>query len=333
MSDDRSPESLIEAQLCQVCGHHLGADHIGQRASRGVGQNNHCTNCDACDVEERDRPPGTGDPAEVPDFVTTESPATPAPIAPCGCTNVSSCGKSRRWHKVQASNQRAYFAMLAATMPDVDAEDVLRENTGFGRDIPANLGPAVPPDVAGPAEAHEIMQRVTGQPDYITPAEVAEHVTRDIRAQLAGARLPVRPEPGNLVDAFRRGFQRGHQPPTIGPREIKTSYRLLSDAEAAMQFAIGQHLTAKARRTEQSLTRSLEAMGLPAGDAVVFELRTVGDVPVTVNVLMAQRFFDAFPELTSLVGEAMKALADTVALAVLTLQADVDPDTGEVPRV
>jgi hypothetical protein len=245
----------------------------------------------------------------VPDFVTTESPATPAPIAPCGCTNVSSCGKSRRWHKVQASNQRAYFAMLAATMPDVDAEGILRESTGFGRDIPANLGPAVPPDVAGPAEAHEIMQRVTGQPggNWPTAAERAEK----LREQLVNARLFVRPSAG----------------------EIKASDRMLADADNAVSFAIRQHLLAEAKRTEQSLTESLQALGLPAGDAASLELRTAGDVPVAVNVIVAKGLLDGWPELVSKIGDAMKRLAEDIAAAVRAAKATTDQVTGERTEV
>jgi hypothetical protein len=47
----------IETQPCQVCGHHLGADHLGQQQGRAIGTSDRCSNCDACDIEERN--PGT----------------------------------------------------------------------------------------------------------------------------------------------------------------------------------------------------------------------------------------------------------------------------------
>lgn len=386
MSDDydpngfRAPEPLAETQLCQVCGHHLGADHIGQHAaaSRAVGMSNGCTNCDACDAEERTpstlaamgiadaesawREADHGDPEcrncgpfgacdqhddpqaeftrdgeEIERTVSTEvansfpepatattehdcdaeschsqaescggccmclggcvhdgprpgiapaeaeqavreaaplpivgaaqicessrvereadasteyvgvalhgplrltkvddngqptgesmliadaavsidlaprgrqagkssaePPAVPAPLAPCGCTNVSSCGRSRHWHKVQASNQRAYFEMLRQSAgSDEAAERALIKATGFGRDIPANLGPAVQsvgepdrPAAFGsvtPSVAHEIMQRVTGQAQYMGAAELAARTAQAMRDSLATVRLP-----------------------------------------------------------------------------------------------------------------------------------------------
>lgn len=73
--NDGGCESLIEMQLCQVCGHHEGSTHDGRPIST---DNLTCQNCTECRVE-------TG--------------ARPAVLRPCGCTNVTKCrvhGRPRR---------------------------------------------------------------------------------------------------------------------------------------------------------------------------------------------------------------------------------------------
>jgi hypothetical protein len=282
----------------------------------------------------------TGDPAEVPDTLTTEQGAAdcrrcgpfgpcdvhmPPPHdcdaeschgisdtnGPCGgcCSCLGGCVYDGPEHPLPADYRREQLRQMTR-----DAEPYADRVDVFG-----------PPrtETPSPAEAHKIMQQVTGNPTPITPGEVAEHVTREIRDQLAGARLPVPPFPG-AAEALRARLR---ERPLFRPPVFAAS----EEAQAALSHAIEQHRQTEARRTELSLSASLKAMGVQAGDAVVLDLRTTGDVPVTVTMLMEQRHFDRFPELTALVGEAMKALADTVQIAVLTLQAQVD-ENGEMPR-
>jgi hypothetical protein len=174
-----------------------------------------------------------------------------------------------------------------------------------------------------PAEAHEIMQRVTGNPkggQYMGAAELSARYAEGMRQALAGARLPVPPFPG-VAEALRARLR---ERPLFPPPMFVAG----EETQAMLDDAIKQHVAAEARRTESSMSASLASMDLAAADAVVLDLRTNGDVPVTVTVLMEQRHFDQFPELTSLVGEAMQALTDAVRVAVLTMRSLVD-ENGE----
>lgn len=90
-------------------------------------------------------------------FVYPRNPAMPAPIAPCGCTNVTKC----RAH--------GYPTQLTAGVCR-DCGHALSEHRGKPKPRPSSTAcrncNACDRELADvdPADAHEIMQRVTGQP-------------------------------------------------------------------------------------------------------------------------------------------------------------------------
>jgi len=122
--DDGNCEALVEAQLCQTCGHHIGSAHDG----------------------------------------------TPARDSSVLCSNCTDCAEVRTELLTQ---------MTQDAEPYADQADI--------------FGPPREGGGCSPAEAHEIMQRVTGQPKYPTRAEM----DAEARERLAG------PWPGTMHGELR----------------------------------------------------------------------------------------------------------------------------------
>jgi hypothetical protein len=404
-----------EDQVCQRCGHHVGADHRDQVIGRPVPHTaDCCDNCSVCaeDLESRPVPPtaaalGMTDAESAwpddrsdnfarPGFVTQPTPSAwpkqwwrapmspPAgppsmlgvprsgfaypeprvtpdveeragqglPLAPCGCTNVSRCGRSDQWHVAQARNQEANFSLLTSTgVPEEIAETLLRRQSGFGRDLPTfvksdaptgqarvtkldadgkptgesvtvdnvtvNNSPAEP---LSPAEAHEHMLNATGQRQgYLAMAEEQWHPG-------AGQILP-----GGSISAGDI---------TVGPRFADY---FADDIDSYMADLI----TGRARADEQAL-RAMGATGgrrevlfemdspdtlLLSGPAVAQRFRVLirnVDPPVSMDALVSNGALTRYGELAQVVGRAMAECVAKIAEAAAAMVAATDPETGEM---
>jgi hypothetical protein len=399
-----------EDQVCQRCGHHVGADHRDQVIGRPVPHTvDCCDNCAVCaeDLESRPVPPtaaalGMTDaesawrqpwwmssPAGPPSmlgvprsgFAYPEPRVTPdveeragqgLPLAPCGCTNVSRCGRSEQWHMAQARNQEANFSLLASTgVPEEIAENLLRRQSGFGRDLPTfvksdaptgqarmtkldadgkpigesmtiddvtvNNSPAEP---LSPAEANDLMQRVTGQPEYLGAAEATKRAVQQVRDGLASAQLPAEEQWHPGAGQILPGGSISASDITVGPRFADY---FAEDVDSYMADLI----TGRARADEQAL-RAMGATGggrevlfemdspdtmLLSGPAVAQRFRVLirnVEPPVSMDALVSNGALTRYWELAQVVGRAMAECAAKIAEAAAAMVAATDPETGEM---
>jgi hypothetical protein len=379
-----------EDQVCQRCGHHVGADHRDQVIGRPVPHTvDCCDNCAVCaeDLESRPVPPtaaalGMTDaesawrqpwwmssPAGPPSmlgvprsgFAYPEPRVTPdveeragqgLPLAPCGCTNVSRCGRSEQWHMAQARNQEANFSLLASTgVPEEIAENLLRRQSGFGRDLPTFVKSDVPTgqarvtklDAEGkPTGESMTVDNVTvnnSPAEPLSPAEAHEHMlnaTGQRQGYLAMAEEQWHPGAGQILP----GDSISASDITVGPRFAEY---FAEDIDSYMADLI----TGRARADEQAL-RAMGATGggrevlfemdspdtmLLSGPAVAQRFRVLirnVDPPVSMDALVSNGALTRYGELAQVVGRAMAECAAKIAEAAAAMVAATDPETGEM---
>jgi len=225
-------------------------------------------------------------------------------------------------------------------------------------------GPDVPPGAHSvdhqptPAEAHEIMQRVTGQPEYPGPAEVGHRYRQDVRDYLAGLRPPVPPfegwrdavmmpapiKPCGCTDTTKC---RAHGFPSaafwnsvatdIKPIELPTPAFVGEQADALSKL-IGDAAVEQAKADEQSL-RAMGAKG--DGRDMLFELdpapglfdrsvrlralaRAEGLPQVAVEASVSQVLFERWAPLAEELGKAMMDCAARMRQALVAWEAALD---------
>jgi hypothetical protein len=147
-------------------------------------------------------------------------PATPAPIAPCGCTNVSKCrahGAPRCAH-CTPTEKCAYHRVPSGLECKACGHD-LNQHRGTPKPRPSSTAcrNCSACDREQAAEAHETMQRVTGQPQYPGPGEIRIRHSQQARDALDSLRVDgtwppvkvdasaIREETERLIDSWIAG--------------------------------------------------------------------------------------------------------------------------------
>jgi hypothetical protein len=227
------------------------------------------------------------------------------------------------------------------------------ESMLFGKDVTVTVD--LTPTDAGvsPAEAHEIMQRVTGQPQYPTRAEM----DAETRERLNG------PWPGKSASAEPPPWQFRHEssftvPPAPGRLGITAPEHPLGETpwggirnsagellrqstffdDELDEYFLAHHL-AEARASEESL-RAMGAKG--DGVDLLFEMDSPSGaaprlrvllrnapVPISVEAVLDRNALLGWPALAYAVGQAMAKCVKEIRRAVEAAQAATDPVTGE----
>jgi hypothetical protein len=192
--------------------------------------------------------------------------------------------------------------------PTRDRREVLAAMTRDAEPYAEQVDTFGPPrtESPSPAEAHAIMQRVTGQPDYGMPGGLMNQAVRD---GLANASLSARG-----LDFWV----------TKGDAE-----KFLPGATLDLDAHIAEMAYQHAKAENDTLTRMVEASGVPADQVTIFELdRPIP--PVAVRLVLPSELASRWSELTADIGNAMLECSKAIAAAVQALQAATDPTTGEM---